>query len=54
MQKMRRTKSYGTGFDHMESKETIRAFISWWNEKSFFPLDDDVTETAAAPRKMAA
>ncbi|MCB2136473.1 MAG: hypothetical protein KDE08_11105 [Rhodobacteraceae bacterium] len=54
MKKMRKAKSYGNGFDHMDSKETIRAFISWWNEKSFFPFDARHEEAEAAPRRLAA
>ena len=39
MQQSQMPKSYGNGFDHLESKETVRAFIAWWNEKSHFPFD---------------
>lgn len=54
MQKIRKMKSYGNGFDHIESKQTIRAFITWWNEKSFFPFDNGRDVAEATPHKLAA
>ncbi len=54
MQKMRKKKSYGNGFDHMQSKETIRAFMTWWNEKSVFPCDNGQDVAEPTPHKMAA
>lgn len=33
-----RTNSYGNGFDAMTDKADVRAFINWWNERSFFPV----------------
>lgn len=42
---MQMTKTYGNGFDHMESELTFRDFVAWWNEKSHFPFDTlDETE----------
>lgn len=54
MQKIRKMKSYGNGFDHLESKETIRAFLTWWNERSFFPFDNDQEAAEPPSDKMAA
>ncbi|MCV2868447.1 hypothetical protein OEW28_07375 [Defluviimonas sp. WL0002] len=31
--------TYGQGFSHMETRETFRDFIAWWNERSHFPFD---------------
>lgn len=54
MQKIRKMKSYGNGFDHLETEETIRAFLTWWNEKSFFPFDHGQHVAEASPHKRAA
>lgn len=35
------TKPYGKGFDAVTEKADIHAFLDWWNEKSFYPLDQD-------------
>ena len=53
MQDTHNTKSYGNGFDHMESEKAIRAFIAWWNEKSFFPFDGAGADEAPADRMAA-
>lgn len=54
MQKFRKMKSYGNGFDHLETEETIRAFLTWWNERSFFPIDNGQEEAEAPSDRMAA
>lgn len=53
MHKTRKMKSYGNGFDQMESEKAIRAFIAWWNEKSFFPFDGPGADAVPAGRMAA-
>lgn len=39
MQPTSMIKTFGHGFDHMDTEDTFRAFIEWWNEKSDFPVE---------------
>ena len=54
MQKTKMTKSYGNGFDHMESETTYRDFLAWWNEKSYFPFEAPEEGAADQEFPMAA
>ncbi|MCU9850103.1 hypothetical protein OEZ60_19085 [Defluviimonas sp. WL0024] len=54
MRETRQMRGHENGFDHMDSKEAVRAFIAWWNEKSDFPFDDGVDEAEASTHGMAA
>lgn len=49
-----RKKTYGNGFDPITSKADIRAFIDWWNERSYFPVATGQSETDPTDHRIAA
>ncbi len=54
MRQTRTTRSYGSGFDFLESEEHFREFLSWWNDKSFFRIKASKTANPARHAAMAA
>lgn len=54
MRKTRKMKGCENGSDQMDSKEAIRAFIAWWNEKSDLPFEDGLDEAEPSAHGMAA
>ena len=54
MTKFRNTtahKPYGNGFDMLANKAVYADFLTWWNDRSLFPVNE---ATPAAEMKLAA
>ncbi|MDW4551625.1 hypothetical protein R5H32_20000 [Defluviimonas sp. D31] len=54
MWKTRKMEGCENGSALMDSKEAIRAFIAWWNEKSDLPFEDGLDEAEPSAQGMAA
>lgn len=48
-------KTYGHGFDAVTARADIRAFVTWWNDRSAFPVGGPAAEPLDLPvPRMAA
>jgi hypothetical protein len=48
-------KTYGIGFDAVTARADIRAFMTWWNDRSAFPVGQQAPEPLDLPApRMAA
>lgn len=48
-------KTYGIGFDAVTARADIRAFMTWWNDRSAFPVGQQAPEPLDFPApRMAA